>query len=142
MEPEQHGGFNVIAAPDKKTREHQAMELYQKARHRNGPWGHLHRRPRPRDRILQHGNVYTTQPRPLLSRSVLLHGNSLRAINEHESAIHDFDMAIDLDNTCASYYATRGTCHRKLGMPADALVDFTLAIELDVKKLYTGQPLL
>ncbi|RHY00407.1 hypothetical protein DYB36_010864 [Aphanomyces astaci] len=94
MEPEQHGGFNVIAAPDKKTREHQAMELYQKARN-------------------------------------LPSGNSLRAINEHESAIHDFDMAIDLDNTCASYYATRGTCHRKVPCTYEnAIKQFTAAVNL------------
>ncbi|ETV85962.1 hypothetical protein, variant 1 [Aphanomyces astaci] len=129
MEPEQHGGFNVIAAPDKKTREHQAMELYQKGIE------------------MAHGATCTDDHvraieffsmamsiRPNHARYFLARGNSLRAINEHESAIHDFDMAIDLDSTCASYYATRGTCHRKLGMPADALVDFTLAIELDVKK--------
>ncbi|RLO09886.1 hypothetical protein DYB28_009434 [Aphanomyces astaci] len=63
----------------------------------------------------------------------LCSGNSLRAINEHESAIHDFDMAIDLDSTCASYYATRGTCHRKVRCTYErenAIKQFTAAVNL------------
>ncbi|ETW07866.1 hypothetical protein, variant 1 [Aphanomyces invadans] len=126
---EQPGGFNVVSAPDKKTREHQAMELYQKGVE------------------IAHGSTSTDDNlraieffsmaisiRPNHARYFLARGNSLRAINEHESAIHDFDMAIELDSSCASYYATRGLCHRKLGKAADALIDFTLAIELDAKK--------
>ncbi|RLO03367.1 hypothetical protein DYB28_012944, partial [Aphanomyces astaci] len=40
-------------------------------------------------------------------------------------------MAIDLDNTCASYYATRGTCHRKVPCTYEnAIKQFTAAVNL------------
>ena len=52
--------------------------------------------------------------RPGHARYFLARGNSFRAINEFEAAIADFDMAISLDDKCPTYYASRGTCFRKV----------------------------
>ncbi|KAF0696326.1 Aste57867_12885 [Aphanomyces stellatus] len=122
------GGFNG-PVPDKKTREHQAMEFYQKG-------VELAHSATNHDEHVKAIELFSLaiSIRPNHARYFLARGNSFRSINEHDSAIQDFSLAIELDSTCPAYFANRGASYRKLGRTADALEDFTLAIELDVKK--------
>ncbi|CAK4778815.1 unnamed protein product, partial [Aphanomyces euteiches] len=131
---------NVPSVPDKKAREHQAMDLAWKlrtvlqrmtntsVRSNSSAWRY------PSDQT-----TLGISPRGLLSMSLLdsddvCRGNSFRSINEHETAVKDFTMAIELEPECPTYYANRGASRRKLSQTADALEDFTIAIELDTKK--------
>ncbi|CAK4085207.1 unnamed protein product, partial [Aphanomyces euteiches] len=120
---------NVPSVPDKKAREHQAMDLYQKG-------VEIAHSASTHDEHIRAIELFSMaiSIRPNHARYFSSRGNSFRSINEHETAVKDFTMAIELEPECPTYYANRGASRRKLSQTADALEDFTIAIELDTKK--------